>query len=294
MRKTKLSYGYIVINIFLIFVCLAAIVPLFLIVSASFTDDIALTLKGYSLIPSKPSLSAYEFILGDPQQLIYSYLVSIIVAFGGAFTSLIVISLLAYPMSRPEFKYRNALSLFVFFTMLFNGGIVASYIINTRYLGLSNSIFALILPYLVIPFYVLLLRTYFLGIPRELTEAARIDGANEWMIFIKIILPLSTSALATIGLFSLLLYWNDYYLALLYIDNPTITPLQLLLFRILNNITYLTTNPNVSSGVSNVARAPVESARMALAVLATGPMVFVFLLFQRFFVRGITMGSVKG
>jgi putative aldouronate transport system permease protein len=211
----------------------------------------------------------------------------------GAGLSLMVMSLLGYVLSRAEFRFRKAVSFIVFFTMLFNGGIVASYILNTRYLGLSDSFPALILPYLVVPFYVLLLRTFFSSLPSEIIEAARIDGASESGIFFRIALPLSLPALATVGLLMLLLYWNDYFLGLLYLKSPEKYPLQLLMYNILNNINFLTSNQQASSQLGSI-EVPTQSVRMAMAVLATGPMTFAFLLLQRYFVRGLTLGSVKG
>jgi putative aldouronate transport system permease protein len=269
------------------------ILPMLVVISASLTDEKALAQHGFGLIPSVFSLAAYQFLLRDPSQLLQAYGVSLLVTFFGALTGLLVMSLLAYPLSRQEFRYRNPISFMVFFTMLFNGGLVASYIINTRYLGLTDSILALILPSLVIAFNVLLLRTYFASLPTEIIEAARIDGASEWLIFFRIVLPLSTPALATVGLFLVLMFWNDYFLALIYINSSEKQPLQLLLFNILNNVEVV--QRLQSQGAQQInAEFPTQSVRMAMAVLATGPIAFAFLYLQRFFVQGLTVGSLKG
>jgi putative aldouronate transport system permease protein len=159
----------------------------------------------------------------------------------------------------------------------------------TQYLHLQDTLWALILPYVVVPWYVLLLRTYFASFPMELIDAAKIDGAGEWRIFFQLVMPLSTPALATVGLLSMLLYWNDWWLGLLYINNPQLAPLQYLLYRISTNIDFLATNPQ-TVGIAP----PIESVRMAMAVLATGPIVFAFLFVQKYFIRGITLGGLKG
>jgi len=290
-RSIPLPPAHYAIHALLILVSLLFLFPLLLVISASLSSESSLLEQGYSLIPRAFSTEAYRYLLRDPSQLLRAYAVSGFVATVGSALSLLIMALLGYALSRPEFKFRGVVSFVVFFTLLFNGGLVASYILNTRYLGLSDSLLALILPYLVVPFYVLLLRTFFAALPSEIIEAARIDGAGEWRIFFAIVLPLSTPALATVGLFSLLLYWNDYFLGLLYLSDPGKYPLQLLLFNILNNIEFLNKLP--TSQAATVIP-PTQTVRMAMAVLATGPAAFAFLMLQRYFVRGLTVGSVKG
>lgn len=276
----------------MIVVSLLWIAPMLVVISASFTNEDALARHGFGLWPSVFSTEAYRFLLADPSQLLRAYGVSILVTLTGTILRLLVMSLIAYALSRPEFRWRNVVAFLVFFTMLFNGGLVAGYIVNTRYLGLSDSYLALILPMVVSAFYVLLLRTYFAGLPNELVEAARIDGASEWRILFRIVLPLSTPALATVGLFLILGFWNDYFLGLIYITSPEKSPLQLLLFNVLNNLETLQRLQTQGLGVN--AQIPSQSIRMAMAVLATGPVAFAFLLLQRFFVQGLTLGSLKG
>jgi len=264
------------------------LIPVVLVVSASFTDENTLTLQGYSLFPEKWSLEAYRYILTNAGQLYMSYRITIIVTIVGTLFSLLVTALLAYPLSRRSFSYRSGITLFVLFTMLFNGGLVPTYIwIQT--LHLKNTFAILILMGMLSPFYVFIMRTFFKTIPDSIIESAYMEGANEWRIFGSIILPLSLPALATIGLFTSLNYWNDWFTTLLYIDDKDKISLQYLLVMMMTNIQAAALNPNSIAGV----KMPAETARMAMAVLSVGPIAFVFLFFQRFFVRGLTVGAVK-
>jgi putative aldouronate transport system permease protein len=201
----------------------------------------------------------------------------------------LIMALMAYPLSRKDFFLRKPLSFYVFFTLLFSGGVVPLYILVTHYLQLKDTLEALILPYLVMPWYVLLLRTYFAAVPRELIDAAKVDGSGEWRIFFQIVVPLSRPALATVALFSALVFWNDWYLALLFINSTNLVPLQYLLYQISTDITVLQTSSQ-AFGV----QIPALSAQMAIAVLAVGPITLAFLFVQRYFVSGITLGGVKG
>ena len=288
---TKAQLTRLIIHLVLLIMSLAFLAPLLLVLSASFSDEQAINQYGFTLIPKKFSTLAYQYILRDPSQIIQAYGISIFVTVVGSTLSLLVMSLLAYTLSRSDYALRRPLSFFVFFTMLFNGGLVPFYILMTQYLHLQDTLLALILPYLVSPWYVLLLRTYFLSLPRDLIDSAKIDGAGEWRIFFQMVLPLSTPALATVVLFCMLMYWNDWWLGLLFINNPQLVPLQLLLYKIIANVDYITANPQLHSLAINI---PVQSVRMAIAVLAVGPIVFAFIFVQRYFVRGITIGGLKG
>jgi len=282
------------INILFILISLGCVLPLLLIVSASFTDAMALTLNGYSFFPSKFSLESYKYIFTSPRQLINSYQVTIFVTLAGTLFSLLCTSMLAYVIARRDFKFHRLLSFLVLFTLLFNGGMVPSYIMITRYYHLKNTLFALILPYLIIPWHVFLMKGFFMDIPISLIEAAKIDGAREDYIFFKIIVPISKPAFATIGLFCAFTYWNDWWLSLLYIDNARITSLQFYLYQIMNNIQFLTSTIIAANISISMADIPDETARMALCVLAAGPMLFIFPFFQKYFIRGLTLGGVKG
>ena len=279
----------LVIHAFLLLLSFLFLAPLILMISASFSSETAISQFGYSLFPRSFTTAAYQYILQDPSQILTAYGVTITVTLIGTCVGVLVMALLAYALSRKDFFLRNPLSFYVFFTLLFNGGLVPLYILVTHYLQLQDTLAALILPYLVMPWYVLLLRTYFAALPRELIDAARIDGAGEWRIFFRIVVPLSRPALATVALFCALVFWNDWYLALLFINNSNLLPLQYLLYQISTDITILQTSSQ-AFGV----QVPALSAQMAIAVLAVGPITLAFLLVQKYFVSGITLGGVKG
>ncbi len=260
-----------------------------LVVAVSFSDEQALVVQGYRLYPVGFTTHAYEYILKNPQQILNAYGVTALVTTVGTVVGLLVSSLLAWPLARKDFRLRGPLSFYVFFTLLFNGGMVPFYILVTQYLGLKDNVLALILPYLGTAWYVLILRTSFAQLPGELLDAARIDGAGEWRIFFQMVMPLSKPVLATIGLFFILRYWNDWFLALLFIDDAALYPLQYLLQVLMRNMSVLASNPQTMG-----EPIPTQSARMAMAVLAFGPALFVFMLLQKYFVRGITIGGLKG
>lgn len=281
------------INLIFIFIALCCVVPILYILSAAFTDEISLAKNGYQLLPSQFSLEAFKYIFKNPSQILSAYAVTITVTVMGTLGSILCTSMLAYAIARRDFKLSRILSFLVFFTLLFNGGMVPSYIINTQYYHLKDSIFAMILPYIIMPWHVFLMRSFFADTPTALIEAAKIDGGSEAYIFFRIIVPISKPAFATIGLFTAFTYWNDWWLSMLYINEPKLTSLQYYLYRIMNNIEFLRSSAanNVSIDLSSL---PSETARMALCVVAIGPMLIVFPFFQKYFVKGITVGSVKG
>ena len=280
--------GQVIIHLILAALSLTCVLPLLLIVAASFSDELDIAKYGYSLIPRHFTAFAYTYILKVPAQIIRAYGVTTFVTIVGTGLGLFLMALLAYVLSRYDFPWRKSLSFYVFFTMLFNGGFVPWYIWMTQGLHLKNTVWALILPYLIVPWFVLLLRTYFAQLPNELLDAARIDGAGEWRTFFQMVIPMSTPSLATVGLFCILMYWNDWYLALLYIDSQNLHPLQYMLYNILMNARAVQAQPQ-TTGI----RLPIATVRMAMSVLATGPAALVFLLLQRYFIRGITVGALK-
>ncbi|WP_343422303.1 carbohydrate ABC transporter permease [Candidatus Flexifilum breve] len=282
--------GRFSIHIVVLILGLCCLLPLLLILSSSFTDETALTREGYSLIPSHFSTAAYELIFRNPQAILRAYGVTIFTTLVGTIIAVLLMSMLGYALSRPTFVLRKPLSLFVFFTMLFNGGLVPYYILMTQYLRVQDTILALMLPYFVVVYYVLILRTYFAALPSELIDAARVDGAGEFRIFVSIALPLAKPALATIALFTALNYWNDWTTALYFIRDPQLYPLQYLLYIIQSNAQAMQLQSAV--GV-NMGEVPTQTARMAMAVLATGPAALFFLFFQRYLVRGVTLGAFK-
>jgi putative aldouronate transport system permease protein len=284
----RLTRTQLIAHALLALFSLACVLPLWLIVSASLTDPLALTRRGFGLWPSSFSLEAYGYILAAPGQLLRSYLVTLAVTVLGVALSTLLTAMLAWPLARQDFALRRPLSFLVFFAMLFNGGLVPYYLLVTRYLGLTDSFGALLVPFLVVPFYVLIMRTYFMQIPTELIDAASIDGAGELRIFFQIVLPIGRPALATVGLLIALLYWNDWQTALYFIRSAELYPLQYLLYAYLENARALSAAPqSLSAPVSSI---PLQ---MAMAVLATGPAALAFLFFQKYLVRGIAVGSLK-
>jgi putative aldouronate transport system permease protein len=274
---------------------LVCVFPFLFVTIISFTDEKTLASNGYSLIPAKWSLEAYRYVFKAGDQLLRSYGVTILVTVIGTAISLVLISLFAYAISRSSFKFRGFFTFFAFFTMLFNGGLVPSYIVTTQLLGLQDSIWNLILPLAVNAFYIMIMRTFFTTmIPAAIIESGKIDGASELGIFIRLVVPLALPGLATIALFSTLGYWNDWFNALLYINNPNLVPLQSMLMRIENSMQFLlqnSNNPSIGTGI--LQSLPQDTSRMAMVVLATGPIVLAYPFFQRYFVQGLTIGAVK-
>jgi len=281
----------VVVHIAVACLAMLCLFPLLLVVASSFTDEIALARNGYSIIPSQFSVEAYLAIFNKPAVILRAYAVTTGITLVGTVLGVSMIALLAYPLSRRDFILRTPISFMVFFTMLFNGGLVPYYILMTQYLNVQNTILALLLPHLVGAYYVLILRTYFSGLPDELFEAARVDGAGEWTIFWQIAVPLARPALATIALFIALNYWNDWTTALYFIRSPDLYPLQYLLYIIQSNAQAMALQEQV--GQIGTQKLPTETARMAMAVLATGPASVLFLFFQKYLVRGVTLGAFK-
>lgn len=272
---------------------LACIFPFAFVLILSFTDEKSLAVNGYRLFPEKWSIHAYEYLFQNGAQLLQSYIVTIIVTVLGTLISVTVIALYAYGISRSSFKYRKFFTFMAFFTMLFNGGLVPTFIVVTQVLHLKDTIGALILPMVMNAFFIIIMRTFFKGLPDGIIESGKIDGASEFQIFYKIVLPLSLPGLATIGLFCTLGYWNDWFNALLYIDSPDLVPLQSMLMRIESNMAFILQNANNSGMGMAAASLPQETTRMAMVVLATGPIVLAYPFFQRFFIQGLTVGSIK-
>jgi putative aldouronate transport system permease protein len=287
-------FSRIAILVVLISFSILCIIPIISIFSISLSNEKDLVTFGYRLLPKHISWTAFEFIFKNPSQIINAYMVSISVTVTGTVLSLFIISMFAYTISRRDFKFRGKLSFYVFFTMLFNGGLIPWYMVITRGLGLRDSFWVLVIPYLTNAWFILLLRTYFMKIPLALIESARIDGSNEIRTFISIVIPLSKPAIATVGLFITLNYWNDWWLSMLYIDNQKLIPLQYMLVRMMRDLSELLQSINEVPAGFSLAQFPNESARMAMCLLAAGPMLFIFPFFQKYFVKGLTVGAVKG
>lgn len=293
----KITLGNILINVFFVLFSLSFIVPFLLIISISFTDEQTILSGGYSLIPKMFSLEAYKYVFRSPEQLINSYKVTIFYSIAGTLLSMLVMTLTAYPLSRKNYRYRKPVMFFIFFTMLFSGGLVPSYILITKYLHLGNSIWVYILPYLANAWYIIVIRTFFQGLPSELVESAKIDGGSELLIFFRIILPLSKPVLATVSLLTLLTRWNDWNTALLYIRDTNLFSLQYLLQKILREAQFIKSMAESSpvAGISmDTSNIPSETVRYAMCIVAAGPMLVIFPFFQKYFAKGLTVGAVKG
>lgn len=291
----KFELPKLLIHLLFILLSLAVVLPFLLVVAVSLTDEASLTGNRYQFLPESFSLEAYRYLLDAPDILLRAYGVTITVTVIGALAGLLLTAMTAYVISRPDYRYNQATTFYVFFTMLFSGGLVPSYILITQYLHLKDSLLALILPVLLSPFNIMVMKGFMSKIPLEIVESAKIDGARELRIFFRIILPLSTPALATLGLLISFTYWNEWFNAMLYIDDPNKVPLQLLLVRTLGSIEFITSNSEFAQQLGvDLSSFPNNSARMAIAVLAGGPMLIIFPFFQRFFVKGLTVGSLKG
>ena len=273
---------------------LVCLLPFWLVVSGSFSDQQSIQLNGYRLIPEKFSVDAYRMLFRIPEELLQAYGVTIFVTAAGTGLGLFITSMAAYVLADKEFRYRYQVSFFFYFTSIFGGGLVPWYIFNTKYLHFHNNIIALILPILVNVTYLLILKSYMMNIPDSLYESARLDGAGDWVVYFRIALPLCKAGLATVGLFIALNYWNDWYNAMLFLDEGKreLYPLQ----YYLNNILTKAQAINAAAARSGIPASdvPSEPMKLAMTVVATGPIVLLYPFLQKYFVKGVTIGAVKG
>lgn len=284
-----------ILLIFLTIFAAICVLPLLLVVMVSFSSEQSIFVKGYSFFPEEFSLEAYRYFLKLGDQIIRSYGITIFVTVVGTVFSLIITTMLSYVLSRPDYRYGRILTMMLLFTMLFNGGMVPSYMVNTQLLGLRDSVWALIFPISLNAFYVIVLRTFFRGIPLEIIEASRMDGAGEFRTFLQIVLPLSKPGVATIGLFTVIAYWNDWFLGMLYIFDTKKYPIQTLLQSMQNSLEALSqSSVNALEYAEMAKNAPTDSGRMALTVLVVIPVMLAYPFFQKYFVKGLTVGGVKG
>ena len=286
------------ITVLLTFLALLVILPLALIVIISFSSSESIARNGYTFFPSSWSLGGYEYIFTMGDQIGRSYLITIFYTVAGTAISLAVISMFAFVLSQQQLKARKALTYFLYFTMLFNGGMVANYIINVRYYGLFDTIWIFLLPSIVSAYNVFILRTFIqTTIPTSLFESAKIDGANDLVVFVRIVLPLFKAGLATVGLFNVVSRWNNWFTGFLYIEEPSLVPLQTMLVRMQENVQFLIENSEVMNGPDGLAlrsSMPTKSMQMAVFVISVIPILFAYPFFQKYFVHGLTIGSVKG
>ncbi|MCR4934350.1 MAG: carbohydrate ABC transporter permease [Lachnospiraceae bacterium] len=293
LSKDELSVnilGIVLIGIF----ALICVIPFYLIIIASFTSETSLIRNGYPLLPSFAnfSLDSYKLSLKNPVAILKAYGTTIGVTAVGTFLSVFLATMTGYVLSRKDFPWRNKFAFFYFFTTLFNGGLVPWYLLCVRYLNFKNNIVGLILPLMFSVWNMIIAKSFMSGLPMEITESAKIDGANDLVIFARLIIPLSKPLIATLSLFAALAYWNDWYNCMLYITDENMFTLQYYLQRILGSAEAMRIVAE-KSGIA-LPSIPIESMKMSMTVIATGPIVLLYPFVQRYFVKGLTIGAVKG
>ena len=283
------------INIIGVIYSALCILPFLLVISASLTNEHALSENGFKLIPSEQYLTAYEYRFQSPERILRSYGVTILVTAATVVGGILIMSMIGYTLARSNCKFARPLSFYVFFTLLFSGGMVPTYILITQGLQWKNTFAVMIVPSLVYAFHVIMIRTFFQKLPPALFESAKIDGASEFVIFFRVALPLSVPVLTTVAFFTAMSKWNDWQTGLLYITEENMEPLQYMLYRIEQNIQSLITALSQGGGISvDIRDIPGQNLLMAMAVVAAGPMLVVFPFFQKYFISGLTVGAVKG
>ncbi|MCJ8014041.1 carbohydrate ABC transporter permease [Paenibacillus sp. KQZ6P-2] len=288
MRERLFLYFVYVLLIGFALICF---IPFWIVLINSFADEANIQTSGYQLFPTSFSLNAYSFLLSG-KQVFRSYGVTLFVTIVGTTLGVIITASYAYVLSHPKVKYRHVLSFLTFFTMLFGAGLVGFYMLIANWLHLKDSIWALILPYLLNPFYAFILVSYFRSLPYELNEAATVDGANDMYIFFRIIWPVSLPVIATVALFYALQYWNDWYLSLLFIDNYRLHPLQIMIRQLISNLNAMSYVGGSQTDYNIMI--PTFGMQLAIVCITIGPIVFVYPFVQKYFIKGMTLGSVKG
>ena len=271
---------------------LLCLFPFVLMITSSFMTEKEIITEGFKIFPETVTGSAYKFLLSNPQKILDAYKVTFFITVTGTAAGLFLMSMAGYVLNRKDFRYRNFFAFFLYFTTLFSGGLIPSYILMVRVLQLKNSMLAMILPGLMSAWSIFLMRNFMKSIPDSLYESATIDGAGAFRIYWQVYMPLSIPALATIGLFQALGYWNEWYNAMLYIESANKFPLQYFLQKMINqtNVQQL-----IKQGIIiDVSELPTQSIKMATAVVATGPIILLYPFIQRYFISGLTLGAVKG
>lgn len=287
----------ILFNLIFIIFSLTCIIPVLLVLAISLTDEDAISSNGYQLIPQVFSVEGYTFLLQQGTMILRAFGISILVTVVGTILGVLLTTAMGYAMSRPNYKLKGLLTWIVFIPMVFNGGLVSTYFVVGNLLGLSNTVGALIFPLAVSSFNVIICKTFFKQtVPDSLIESAKIDGAGQFTIFFRIVLPISLPLLATIGLFLCFAYWNDWYQSMLYITDQKLYSLQALLNSIMSNISALAQQVALmgAQGAELLASMPQESARMAIVVIVVLPIACAYPFFQKYFISGLTVGAVKG
>ena len=281
--------SYVIVGLF----ALICLYPLLLTVTVSFTPESLIAREGFRLIPKQFSLDTYTYIFAHSgTRILRSYGVTLFVTVFGTLASMLVTCMISYAISLREMKYRNVIAFICNFTSIFSAGLVPWYVICVNWYNLRNNIWALILPSLFSVWNMFLMRTYFQNISPSLYDAAKIDGAGHWRIFFKVALPLSTTALLTVGLMYVLSYWNNWWNALMFIDNRDPYPLQYYLYSIVSNVNAISSG-RIPSGAAASIRLPSETVKMAVTIITIGPILFLYPFVQKRFVKGIMAGAVK-
>lgn len=293
--KEKMTVGRFLVHLFVIAFALACLYPFLLVVGGSLMTNSEVMNGGFRVIPKDPTLASYKMLLGNGDLILNGYRVTIFVTVVGTTLSVMINAMMGYVLSRKHLAGRRVLNLYVLLTMLFNGGMVPWYMICTKYLHMQNTIWALIVPSLVGAWNIYLIRNYFTGVPEEMWESAKLDGAGEFTIFGRIYLPLGKPVIATVVLFAALGYWNDWWLGLMLIDRTELQPLQMLLRTMMSNIQFLQTMSQQSSEVQALlASVPGDGVKMAMVIVTTGPIILLYPIVQKYFMKGIMVGAVKG
>lgn len=270
------------------------LLPFLLIISASLSSNETILREGYHILPRDFSLEGYRIIFRVPDDVLRAYSVTTLVTIVGTALGLFMMTMAGYVLQRRDFKYRNVFSFLIYFTTLFGGGLVPYYMLVTKYLNFTDTLYALIWPSLMTPFLIILMRSFIRSaVPDEVVESAKMDGAGDFMIYYRIVLPLAVPGLATVGLFLALHYWNDWFSSALFINDPARYQLQFYLYNIINTSTFLN-NIGAGAGVVLSEGVPSESMKMAMAIVVTGPILLLYPFVQRYFVKGLTIGAVKG
>ncbi len=298
-RFNRITPGWnVAFSILLGLTSLLMLIPLVLVIIVSFSSEGSIAQVGFSFFPVEWSMQGYDYLGTMGDQIVDSYIITIIHTLLGTVMSLTVMSMYAFVIALKNFKFRKIYTWVLFFTMLFSGGLVPNYIMNVRYLSIDDSLWIFLLPSLVSAYNVIILRTFILStIPDSLFEAARIDGAGHFRVFISIVLPLFKAGLATIALFNVVNRWNDWFTGMLYIKNSKLTPLQTLLKNLQDNIDFLKQNAAIAGtpdGLALLDKLPDQNLRMACTIIVIVPILCAYPFFQRYFVQGLTLGSVKG
>lgn len=298
-RVNEISPAWnIVLSILMTMLAVAVVMPVVLVLSVSLSSTEDITRYGYQFVPKNISFAAYNILFQMGYTLLRSYLITIFYTVVGTGLSLFVMSMFAFVLARKDYPYRKILAFYTYFTTLFSGGLVPQYVLRVRYLHLNDTVWVFLLPGLVSAFHVIILRTFVQStIPESLFDSAKIDGASEWQVYTRIVMPLFKAGLATIGLFNVVSRWNDWFTGMLYIQDRNLKPVMTVLQTIQKKIDYIKNDPLIAStpdGLELASQLPSESARMAITIIVTFPLLVAYPFFQKYFVKGLTVGSVKG